>query len=120
MYFKRLSVIFIYWQAVYFGCSYIFKHATCSGRKVHHREPTLKTVLLFLVLILLIRTFVSVPVAARSKAWVCGSSLVGIASSNPARGMMFVSCEFCVLSGEGLGDGPIPRTEESHRLCVCH
>jgi hypothetical protein len=27
------------------------------------------------------------PEAARSKAWVCGSSLAGIAGSNPAEGM---------------------------------
>jgi hypothetical protein len=27
-----------------------------------------------------------IPVAVRSKAWVCGRSLVGIAGSNPARG----------------------------------
>ena len=27
-----------------------------------------------------------VPVAARSKVWVCGRSLAGIAGSNPARG----------------------------------
>jgi hypothetical protein len=32
---------------------------------------------------------------------------------------MFVSCECCVLSGRGLCDGPIPRSEESYRLwCV--
>ena len=30
---------------------------------------------------------------------------------------MSVSCEFCVLSRRGLGDGPIPRPEESYRLC---
>ena len=28
-----------------------------------------------------------VPVAARSKAWVCGHSLAGIVGSNPAVGM---------------------------------
>ena len=28
-----------------------------------------------------------IPVAARSKAWVCGRSLAGIAGSNPAGGM---------------------------------
>jgi hypothetical protein len=28
-----------------------------------------------------------VPVTARSKAWICGRSLAGIAGSNPARGM---------------------------------
>jgi hypothetical protein len=32
---------------------------------------------------------------------------------------MSVSCECCVLSGRGLCDGPIPRTEESYRVCVC-
>jgi hypothetical protein len=32
---------------------------------------------------------------------------------------MFVSCEYCVLSGRGLCDEPIPRPEESYRLwCV--
>ena len=32
---------------------------------------------------------------------------------------MSVSCERCVLSGRGLCDGPIPRSEESYRvLCV--
>ena len=36
--------------------------------------------------------------AARSKAWVCGSSLAGIAGSSPASGrvaLMSVSCECC-------------------------
>ena len=37
-----------------------------------------------------------IPVAARSKAWVCGQSLAGIASSNPARGM-----EVCVMRCKG-------------------
>ena len=32
------------------------------------------------------------PVAARSKAWVCGRSLAGIAGSNPTGGM-----EVCLL-----------------------
>jgi hypothetical protein len=35
------------------------------------------------------------PVAARSKAWVCGRSLAGIAGWNPAGGMA-VRCECCV------------------------
>ena len=54
------------------------------------------------------------PVAARSKAWVCGCSLAGIAGSNPARTWMFVSCKRCVLSGRGLCDGLITRPEESY------
>jgi hypothetical protein len=28
-----------------------------------------------------------IPVALRSKVWVCGRSLIGIVGSNPARGM---------------------------------
>ena len=32
-----------------------------------------------------------VPVAARSKAWVCARSLAGIAGSNPAAGWISVS-----------------------------
>jgi len=54
-------------------------------------------------------------VAARSTAWVCGRLLAGTAGSNPAKDMT-VSCECCVLSGRGLCDGLITRTEESYRL----
>jgi hypothetical protein len=56
-------------------------------------------------------------VAARSKAWVCGRSLAGIAASNPT-GVMKVSFECCVLSGRGLCVGLITRPEESYRV-VC-
>jgi len=59
------------------------------------------------------------PVAARSKAWVYGHSLAGIASLNPAGTWMSVSCDFCVLSGRCLCDVPITRPEESYRTwCV--
>ena len=52
-----------------------------------------------------------IAVAKRSKARVCGRSLVGIAGSNPAVIWTSVSCECCVLSGRG--------PEESYRLwCV--
>jgi len=55
--------------------------------------------------------------ATRSKHWVCGCSLAGIAGLNPA-GVMNVCRECWVLSGTGLCDGPIPRLEESYRVCV--
>ena len=42
-----------------------------------------------------------VPVAARSKAWVCGRALAGVVGSNPV-GDMDVCSECCVLSGRGL------------------
>ena len=32
---------------------------------------------------------------------------------------MSVSCDCCVLSGTCLCDEPIPRLEESYRVCVC-
>jgi len=56
-------------------------------------------------------------VAARSNTWVCGLSLAGIAGSKPAGGVD-VCREFCVLSGRGLCDGPIPRPAESYRVYV--
>jgi hypothetical protein len=61
-----------------------------------------------------------IPVAARSKAWICGRSLAGIAVLNPARGLdVCVCCECCVLSGRGLCVGPITRPEESYWVrCV--
>jgi hypothetical protein len=56
-----------------------------------------------------------IPVAERSKAWICGRSPAGIAGSNLARGMD-VCRKCCVLSGRGVCDGPIPRPEKSYRL----
>ena len=61
----------------------------------------------------------SIPVAARSKEWVCGRSLAGTVGSIPAGGIDSVYCECCVLSGRGLFVGLITRTEESYRVwCV--
>jgi hypothetical protein len=60
-----------------------------------------------------------IPLAARSKAWVCGRSLAGSADSNPARDMDVCLVCVVVLSGRGLYDGPITRSEESYRVwCV--
>ena len=59
----------------------------------------------------------AIPVAARSKAWICSRSIPEIAGSNPAEGID-VCCECCVLSGIGHNDLPIPRPEESYRVCV--
>ena len=59
-----------------------------------------------------------IPVTARSKTCVCARSLVWIAGSNPAGGMV-VSYECFVLSGRGLFDGPIYRPGESCHMHVC-
>ena len=58
-----------------------------------------------------------IPVSARSKTWVCGRLLAGNAGSNHVGGMD-VSCEHCVLSDSGLGDGLVTRPEESYRVIV--
>ena len=50
--------------------------------------------------------------AARSKAWSLACSLAGIAGSNVSGAWMPVSCEYCLLSGRGLCDGPIPNLED--------
>jgi len=55
-----------------------------------------------------------IPVAARSKAWVCGRSLARIAGSKPAGGMDVVPCECCLLSGRDLCDELITGPEESY------
>jgi hypothetical protein len=59
-------------------------------------------------------------VAARSKAWVPGVSLVGTAGSNTAAGeyVLPISCECCVLSSRGLCNGQIPHPEDSYRECI--
>jgi hypothetical protein len=61
---------------------------------------------------------VSVPVPARSKAWVCSRSSAEIVGSNPTEGMG-VCCDYCVLLGSGHCDELIIRPEESYGLgCV--
>jgi len=50
----------------------------------------------------------------RSKAWVYGCSLAGVAGSNPAGGMD-VCYKRCVLSGRGQCVGLIARPEESYQ-----
>ena len=66
------------------------------------------------------RVSLPVPVAARSKALVCGHSPAEIVGSNPTgETWIFVCCECCVLSGKGLCDELITRPEESYQLwCV--
>jgi hypothetical protein len=64
----------------------------------------------------------SITLAARSKAYVCGRLVAGIAGSNPARDMdVCLLCICVVLScvGRGLCDGLITRPEESYRVSVC-
>jgi hypothetical protein len=59
-----------------------------------------------------------IPVAALTKAWVCSRSPAEIVCLNPTGGMD-VCCECCILSGRGLYDEQITRPEESYRLwCV--
>jgi hypothetical protein len=61
-----------------------------------------------------------IPLAALSKAWVCGCSLAEIADANSAGDkLMSLSCEHCVLLGRSPCDRPIPRPDESYRVCVC-
>jgi hypothetical protein len=52
-----------------------------------------------------------IPVVARSKAWVLAPRLLGWLS---------VPYKPCLLLGRSLCDGPILRTEDSYRACVCH
>jgi hypothetical protein len=68
--------------------------------------------------------YMSIPVAARSKAYVCGRLVAGIAGLNSARGMDVCHlCLYVVLSciGTGLCDGLIPRPGESYHVsnCMC-
>jgi len=57
-------------------------------------------------------------VAAQFKVSVCACSLAVITSSNSVEGTD--ACHLCcVLSGIGLCEWPIPRPEESYRVCVC-
>ena len=61
----------------------------------------------------------TIPVAQRSKAWVCGRLLAEIVGSNPAGAWKSVSFECCVFSGSGFCVWLIIRPEESYQVwCV--
>ena len=52
----------------------------------------------------------------------CGSAaayLLAFRVRIPTGIWISASCECCVLSSKGLCEGPIPRLEESYRVCVC-
>ena len=55
-----------------------------------------------------------IPVVARSQVWDCGLLPAGIPGSNLAGGMMYVTCDYWVLSGRGLCDRAITNPEESY------
>jgi hypothetical protein len=60
------------------------------------------------------------PVAVRSKAYVCRRLLASTTGSNPADNIdvpSVVLVVFCV--GNGLCDELITNSEESYRVCVC-
>ena len=73
-----------------------FVKSVCLSSCKSYSCIKLKRAILVTVLFLL-----PVPVAARSKAWVCGRLPAEIVGSNPTGGMD-VCCECCVLSGSGL------------------
>jgi len=60
-----------------------------------------------------------IPVAARSKAWVCSRSLAGTAVSSPAGDMHVCFFECRVFSGRSLWVVLITRPEDSYRLSEC-
>jgi len=44
--------------------------------------------------------------------------VLGLRVLIPSGEWMFVTCGYCVLSSRRFCDGPIPRPEESYRVCV--
>lgn len=51
----------------------------------------------------------TIPLAVRSKRWVCCRSLARIADLNPPKALITVCCKFCVLSDRRLCDGFVQR-----------
>jgi len=52
----------------------------------------------------------------QSKAWVCGSSRVGIVGSNPTGSSKFRSYDCCLLSGRDFCVGLIIHPEDPYRV----
>jgi len=98
----------------YATCCIIISHQTCLGTQKFHekevsspdesrRDPTCQLLPNRCHFLTCCHQGSSspIPVAARSRAWVCGRSLDGIAGSNPA-GDMVVSWNCCVFSDRGV------------------
>jgi hypothetical protein len=47
------------------------------------------------------------------------ATVLGLWVRIPSGEWISVFCGYCVLSGRGFCDRPIPRPEESYRVCVC-
>jgi hypothetical protein len=58
----------------------------------------------------------TLPVTARSKAWVATARLLGLWVRIQPVAWMFISCEGCLLTDRGPCDGPITHPEESYRM----
>jgi hypothetical protein len=59
-------------------------------------------------------------VVVRSKAYVCGRFVAGIAGSDPAEGMdVRLLCLLLCCVGSGPCDEPITHSEGSYCVCVC-
>jgi hypothetical protein len=56
--------------------------------------------------------FEPIPMAERFKARLWAARLLGLCVQIPPGAWTSVSCEYCVLSGKSLCEGPIPRPEE--------
>ena len=61
----------------------------------------------------------TIPLALRSKRWVCCHSLARTAGLNPPEAMITVSCEFCVLSDWLRCDGLVQRMPTERGVSVC-
>jgi hypothetical protein len=83
--------------------------------KVHLRNLSNKEDSKALKVMLQSNSFSPIPVTARSKTWVCGRSLAGIAGLNPA-GCMDVCLVNVVLADTGLCSSLITRPEKSYTV----
>jgi hypothetical protein len=65
---------------------------------------------------------VPIPVAVRSKAWVCGRSLAGIVGSNPAKGhgcLSLVSVVCCQVEVCATGLSLVQRSPTEYGVSEC-
>ena len=106
------------WEADIFSYSQESLQILSTGARIRYCVHPANSAYLELYFKYTKRYISPVPVAGRSKAWVCGRSLAGIVGSNPASSMD-VCYECCELSGRGLCVGLISRAEESYSVwCV--
>ena len=92
----------------------------CTLRNFIFFVQAVNSVMLLFKLFVNFITYAPIPVAARSRAWVCGRSVAGIAGSNPAGGVdVFLLRVLCQVEVSATGRSLAQRSPNKCGVSEC-